>query len=100
MTKQTQTRVVLNPKHRSKAEEILEATGIETYSQLLSVFIVNFGDLLVTALKSQPNVASVSTVRTSAAGSVMETAVQQQVPVIKPRQQPNSQQSFTPLAGF
>ncbi|HEY9650929.1 MAG TPA: hypothetical protein V6C95_09715 [Coleofasciculaceae cyanobacterium] len=49
-----QTRVVLDETERPKAEQILEQTGIKTFSQLFSIFIVNYGDHLVNALKSTP----------------------------------------------
>jgi hypothetical protein len=49
-----QTRVVLDETERPKAEQILEQTGIKTFSQLFSVFIVNYGDHLVNALKASP----------------------------------------------
>lgn len=47
----TQTRIVLNPKHKGKADEILEQTGIDNLSQLFSIFVVNFGDCLIKKLK-------------------------------------------------
>jgi hypothetical protein len=43
----TQTRIVLNPKYKPKAEEILEATGIDNLSQLFTLLLVNYGDCLV-----------------------------------------------------
>ena len=46
-----QTRIVLKHKHRTKAHEILEQTGIDSLSQLFSIFIVNYGDTLVKKLK-------------------------------------------------
>ncbi len=46
-----QTRIVLNPKHQPKAEEILERTGIDNFSQLFSIFLVNYGDCLIQRLK-------------------------------------------------
>jgi hypothetical protein len=50
-----QTRIVLDADDRPKAEEILEATGIKTFSQLFSIFLINYGDHLVTALKATPS---------------------------------------------
>ncbi|WP_341532239.1 hypothetical protein WKK05_41010 (plasmid) [Nostoc sp. UHCC 0302] len=47
----TQTRIVLNPKYKPKAEEILEATGIDNLSQLFTLLLVNYGDCLVNCLK-------------------------------------------------
>ncbi len=49
-----QTRVVLDESDRPKAEEIMEATGIKTFSQLLSILLINYGDHLVSALKATP----------------------------------------------
>lgn len=49
-----QTRVVLDDSERPKAEKILKATGIKTFSQLFSILIVNYGDHLVSALKAMP----------------------------------------------
>ncbi|NJL62278.1 MAG: hypothetical protein HC903_11120 [Methylacidiphilales bacterium] len=51
----TQTRIVLNPKHKDKAEEILQTTGIDNLSQLFSIFVVNFGDCLINKLKDCKN---------------------------------------------
>ncbi len=49
-----QTRIVLDADDRPKAEQILEATGIKTFSQLFSLFLINYGDHLVSALKATP----------------------------------------------
>lgn len=49
-----QTRIVLDSDDRPKAEQILEATGIKTFSQLFSIFLINYGDHLVNALKLPP----------------------------------------------
>ena len=49
-----QTRIVLDADDRPKAEQILEATGIKTFSQLFSIFLINYGDHLVSALKATP----------------------------------------------
>lgn len=46
-----QTRIVLNSKHKPKAEEILQTTGIDSLSQLFALLLVNYGDALVNALK-------------------------------------------------
>lgn len=48
----TQKRILLNPKHYEKADEILTQTGITNLSQLFSIFIVNYGDSLINSLKS------------------------------------------------
>lgn len=47
----SQTRVVLDEKHLPKAKEIIEQTGINTYSQLFTILLVNYGDTLVKSLK-------------------------------------------------
>jgi hypothetical protein len=49
-----QTRIVLDQDDRPKAEQILQATGIKTFSQLFSIFLINYGDHLVSALKASP----------------------------------------------
>jgi hypothetical protein len=46
-----QTRIVLNPKFKRKAEEVLELTGIESLSQLFTLFLVNYSDTLIANLK-------------------------------------------------
>ncbi|MFB8788633.1 MAG: hypothetical protein U7123_07220 [Potamolinea sp.] len=50
-----QTRIVLDAGDRPKAEQILESTGIKTFSQLFAIFLVNYGDHLVKALKASPS---------------------------------------------
>lgn len=50
-----QIRLVLTQKHKPLADRILDETGIETYTQLLSIFIVNYGEILIHALKGQPS---------------------------------------------
>ncbi len=47
----TQTRVVLDEKHIPLAKEIIEKTGINTYSQLFTILLVNYGDTLVKSLR-------------------------------------------------
>jgi len=37
-------RIVLNHKYRSKAEAVLEATGIDNLSQLFTLLLVHYGD--------------------------------------------------------
>jgi hypothetical protein len=49
-----QTRIVLDASDRPKAEQILESTGIKTFSQLFSIFLTNYGDHLINALKVSP----------------------------------------------
>jgi hypothetical protein len=48
-----QVRVVLNPKYKPKAEEVLAATGLDNFSQLFSVLLVNYGDRLIAAFKAE-----------------------------------------------
>lgn len=50
-----QTRIVLDANDRPKAEQILEATGIKTFSQLFSIFLINYGDHLVNSLRATPS---------------------------------------------
>ncbi|BAZ03334.1 hypothetical protein NIES37_73470 (plasmid) [Tolypothrix tenuis PCC 7101] len=47
----SQTRVVLDEKYLPLAKEIIEQTGINTYSQLFSILLVNYGDTLVKSLR-------------------------------------------------
>lgn len=51
--KQGQVRIVLNPKYKSKAEEVLAVTGLENFSQLFTVFLVNYSDRLIAAFKAE-----------------------------------------------
>jgi hypothetical protein len=53
-----QIRIVLNPKYKPKAEEILAATGLDNFSQLFSVLLVNYGDRLIAALKAEQELQS------------------------------------------
>ncbi|MBU7586999.1 MAG: hypothetical protein KAF91_29810 [Nostoc sp. TH1S01] len=46
-----QKRVVLDEKYVPKAEEIINQTGIHTFSQLFTILLVNYGDTLVRSLK-------------------------------------------------
>ncbi|HEY9665255.1 MAG TPA: hypothetical protein V6C91_00535 [Coleofasciculaceae cyanobacterium] len=54
MTKTRQKRVVLNRDMESLAEKIIESTGIPNASQLFSILLTNYGERLITALKSDP----------------------------------------------
>lgn len=47
-------RIVLPEEDRPRADAILQATGIKTLSQLFSIFLVNYGEHLVAALKTPP----------------------------------------------
>lgn len=91
-----QTRIVLDAEDRPKPEQILETTGIKTFSQLFSIFLINYGDHLVSALKATP-IAQPPPV-------VMPSAQPQQVapkhlPTIQPVQATQPQQ-FKPLQGL
>jgi hypothetical protein len=44
---------VLNPKYKVKAEAVLAATGLENFSQLFSVLLVNYSDRLIAAFKAE-----------------------------------------------
>lgn len=89
-----QTRVVLDEAERPLAEQILEQTGIKTFSQLFSIFIVNYGDHLVNALKSTP-VAPPPPVTIPSPHPIQE----KHLPTIQPTlsAQPKS---FKPMAGL
>lgn len=47
-----QKRVVLDEKYIPKAE-IIGETGISTFSQLFTILLVNYGDVLVKSLKGE-----------------------------------------------
>lgn len=88
-----QTRIVLDQDDRPKAEQILEATGIKTFSQLFSIFLINYGDHLVTALKATPSAPPPPV-------TMPQTQVQapNQLPTIKPSGQPPQAQQFKPMS--
>lgn len=84
----TQTRIVLNPKYKDKAQEILEVTGIDSLSQLFTLLLANYGDVLVKALKQHPQVAP----------AITQTPTTQ-TPMLKPQEAPQPKQ-FKPLSNF
>jgi hypothetical protein len=86
----TQTRIVLNPKYKDKAQEILEVTGIDSLSQLFTLLLANYGDVLVRSLKQIPQVAPVTP---------QPPLPAPQAPAIKPQESPKPKQ-FTPLSSF
>jgi hypothetical protein len=89
-----QTRVVLDEVERPLAEQILEQTGIKTFSQLFSIFIVNYGDHLVSALKATPT-APPPPVTIPSPHPIQE----RQLPTIQPK--PSAQpKPFKPMAGL
>ncbi|MUG98926.1 hypothetical protein F7734_44185 [Scytonema sp. UIC 10036] len=52
MSRTPQTRVVLDPRYKDKVEQICKATGIHSPSQLFTILVANYGDVLVKSLKS------------------------------------------------
>jgi len=86
-----QTRVVLDESDRPKAEEIMEATGIKTFSQLLSILLINYGDHLVSALKATPTPPPPPVALGRSQG--------QSKPNIQPSMQPSPKQ-FKPMSGL
>jgi len=83
----TQTRIVLNPKYKPKAEEILEATGIDNLSQLFTLLLVNYGDCLVNCLKHSHQLVQTP------------THLSNQPPSIKPQPSPQAKK-FAPMGSF
>ena len=51
--KEGQVRIVLNSKYKPKAEEVLAATGLENFSQLFAVLLVNYSDRLIAAFRAE-----------------------------------------------
>lgn len=88
MTRTSQIRLVLASKHKPLADKILEETGIDTYTQLFSIFLVNYGDPLVQALKGCQQNRSAVMAKT---GSLQTSH--------PPQTSPKSS-SFTPLTDF
>ncbi|HEY9710425.1 MAG TPA: hypothetical protein V6D48_19615 [Oculatellaceae cyanobacterium] len=88
-----QTRIVLDQDDRPKAEQILEVTGIKTFSQLFSIFLINYGDHLVNALKSPPTAPPPPV-------TMPQTQVQvpPKLPTIKPSAAPAQTQQFKPMS--
>lgn len=90
-----QTRIVLDQDDRPKAEQILEVTGIKTFSQLFSIFLINYGDHLVSALKATPGAPPPPvTMHQSVSPSVPK-----QLPSIHPAQTVEPKQ-FKPMGGL
>lgn len=89
-----QTRVVLDESDRPKAEEIMEATGIKTFSQLLSILLVNYGDHLVSALKTTPTPPPPPVQMGRSQGQRGQSK-----PSIQPSMQPSPKQ-FKPMGGL
>lgn len=88
----TQTRIVLDQGDRPKAEQILEVTGIKTFSQLFSIFLINYGDHLVNALKSSPSAPPPPVSMPQA-----QTQAPKHLPTLKPSVAPAQAQSFKPM---
>jgi hypothetical protein len=89
-----QTRIVLDQDDRPKAEQILEATGIKTFSQLFSIFLINYGDHLVSALKATPNAPPPPVTIPPQA----QTQAPKLLPTIKPSLAPVQAQQFKPMS--
>lgn len=80
------TRIALDDSDRPKAEAICEATGIKNFSQLFAIFLHNYGEHLVNALKTAPTPPPPPVV------------IPQQMPTIEPiKAQPKQ---FKPMAGL
>jgi hypothetical protein len=90
-----QTRIVLDQDDRPKAEAILEVTGIKTFSQLFSIFLINYGDHLVSALKAIPS-APPPPVTMPQSASQPQARAPKQLPSLKPTGQPAQQ--FKPMS--
>ena len=90
-----QTRIVLDADDRPKAEQILEATGIKTFSQLFSIFLINYGDHLVNALKATPTAPPPPVAMPQ---PIQPTQIKQ-LPTIQPTQNAQPKQ-FKPMAGL
>jgi len=91
-----QTRIVLDQDDRPKAEQILEVTGIKTFSQLFSIFLINYGDHLVSALKASPSAPPPPVLMPSQTAHPAQT---NQLPSIQPTQNTQPKQ-FKPMGGF
>ncbi|MUH00638.1 hypothetical protein F7734_53570 [Scytonema sp. UIC 10036] len=87
-----QTRIVLDPKYKPKAEAILEQTGISTLSQLFTLLLVNYGDNLVNALKPQA-----MTMQAPLAPVPTTQQLPNELPKIQPRQ-PAQVRQFAPMS--
>jgi hypothetical protein len=91
-----QTRIVLDADDRPKAEAILEVTGIKTFSQLFSIFLINYGDHLVNALKATPSAPPPPVVMPL---QTTQPAQTKQLPTIQPMQTAQPKQ-FKPMSGL
>jgi len=89
-----QTRVVLDESDRPKAEAIMNQTGIKTFSQLLSILLVNYGDHLVSALKATPTPPPPPVQMERSQGQLGQNK-----PTIQPSMQPSPKQ-FKPMGGL
>ena len=87
-----QTRVVLDESDRPKAEAIMTQTGIKTFSQLLSILLINYGDHLVSALKATPAPPPPPVQVGMSQG--------QGKPSIQPSMQPSPKTQFKPMSGL
>jgi hypothetical protein len=92
-----QTRIVLDADDRPKAEAILELTGIKTFSQLFSIFLINYGDHLVSALKTPPS-APPPPVTMPQSVAQPQAQAPKQLPAIKPSASGQPSQQFKPMS--
>ncbi len=91
------TRIVLDADDRPKAELILEATGIKTFSQLFSIFLINYGDHLVSALKATPT-APPPPVAMPASVTQPSLVQSKQIPMISKPQRDVQPKAHTPMS--
>ena len=81
----TQTRIVLETKHKPRADRIMEQTGISTLSQLFSILLVCYGDHLVNSMKSP---------------TVQIPTAQASSDLLKLQSKPAQTKQFAPLGGI
>jgi hypothetical protein len=90
MPSKRETRIAIKPQYQQKVAEILEQTGIETPTQLFSILLVNFGDVLVAAIKTAAVAHSIA--HTTQLSTKSSTEIKPTAPLQK--------QPFKPMGGF